>query len=150
MKDLVKDNNSFGEPNQDLLWIYKRILLFTENEKTTIIICCELTLTYDIMQRRHACSRPACSYRRWMDTRYILSFNVNEQLWMALQNSCEVNREHAHICSGVLGTWLDQTEWSCNNAKKVRMQQACIPPFVHIETKCEAVEIDLLYFLLVK
>ena len=36
-----------------------------------------------------------------MDTMYILSFNVNEQLLMVKQNSCEVNREHARICSSV-------------------------------------------------
>ena len=33
---------------------------------------------------------------------------------MVIQNSCEVNREHACICSGVLWTWLNQTEWSHN------------------------------------
>ena len=45
---------------------------------------------------------------------YILSFDVKEQLMMVIQNSCMVNREHAHICSGVLWTWLDQTQWSRN------------------------------------
>ena len=44
-----------------------------------------------------------------MDTRYILSFDVNEQLKMVTQNSCKVNREPAHICSGILWIWLDQT-----------------------------------------
>ena len=48
----------------------------------------------------------------WMDTRYSLSFNVHEQLMMVIQSSCEVNREHARICNGVLWTWLDLTEWS--------------------------------------
>ena len=33
---------------------------------------------------------------------YILSFNVNKQQLMVIQNSCEVNREHARICGGVL------------------------------------------------
>ena len=51
---------------------------------------------------------------QWMGTsKYILSFNVNEQLIMVIQNSCEVNREPP-ICSGILWTWLDQTEWSHN------------------------------------
>ena len=36
---------------------------------------------------------------------YILSFDVKEQLMMVIQNSCRVNREHAHIYSGVLWTW---------------------------------------------
>ena len=34
-------------------------------------------------------------------------------LWSCLVNL--VNREHARICSSVLWTWLDQTEWSCNS-----------------------------------
>ena len=42
-----------------------------------------------------------------MDSRYILSFNVNEQLPMVVQNSSEVNRENARIYGGVLWTWLD-------------------------------------------
>ena len=33
---------------------------------------------------------------------YILSFNVNKQLMMVIQNSCEVNREPARISSSVL------------------------------------------------
>ena len=37
-----------------------------------------------------------------MDTRDILSSNVNEQLMMVIQNGCEVNREQARICSAVL------------------------------------------------
>ena len=32
----------------------------------------------------------------------ILSFNVKEQLQMVVQNSSEVNKGHARICSGVL------------------------------------------------
>ena len=42
-----------------------------------------------------------------MDTRYILSFNVIEQLLIVIQNSCEVNSEHARVCSGVLWMWHD-------------------------------------------
>ena len=44
-----------------------------------------------------------------MDTKYIVSFNVIEQLMMVVQNSCEANREHDRIFSGVLRTCLDQT-----------------------------------------
>ena len=54
----------------------------------------------------------ACSSNnetQWIDTRYILSVNVSDQLMMVIQNSCEVNREHTRICGGVLWTWLDQT-----------------------------------------
>ena len=47
--------------------------------------------------------------------RELISLSMStEQLKMVVQNISKVNREHACICSGVLWTWLDQTEWSRN------------------------------------
>ena len=65
----------------------------------------------DFMQE-HSCS--TLNYFHVVILLYIILFNVKEQLKMVVQNNCEVNREHACICSGILSTWLNQTEWSCN------------------------------------
>ena len=42
-------------------------------------------------------------------------FGIKEQLKMATQNSCEVNREPAHISVASSAWDFDQTELSCNN-----------------------------------
>ena len=55
--------------------------------------------------------------QQWINV-YILSFDVKEQPMMVIHNSCRVNSEHAHICSGVLWTWLDQTQWSRNKSSQ--------------------------------
>ena len=54
-------------------------------------------ITFYHMCRLIVANRSSNELRR-MDTGYILSFNVNEQLLMVIHNGCEVNREHARIC----------------------------------------------------
>ena len=42
---------------------------------------------------------------------------------MVIQNKCEVNREHSRICSGILWTRLNQTEWSHNKNFYLKIPQ---------------------------